>query len=382
MPKLSGRNFYFNGFRSPNGTIVPDDVFDVLMPELSEAELRVLLYIVRRTFGWKKEKDSISLSQMVGGVKRRDGSMLDRGTGMSRRGVMMGCAGLLSKGVIVVEKRASEQGDSDVNIYSLRFRDETGVGNQMPYPRERSAPPVGNQVHPQQTVLQKTDINKQQQQKQAQNDVSNDVVVALMDKGITQKVAQGLAGKYPEDLIRRKIELLEFLLDTQSKLVEKNPAGYLRKAIEEDYNPPKNFEGKDAREAKKKRREDLVRMEREQEAQRDQERRKAREQWRTQVVSRYQIGDEQLALWSKVVSEEQENTTQEMLKSWLGRSLLVTHDDGAGVVAVPYQYPVGTLAAYALESLQDRLGQALNQEVELDYEVIHLEDLDGTPEPD
>ena len=157
MPrKRSDQPFTYAGFPSPNGTVVPDDVFDVLMPELTEAELRVLLYVIRRTFGFKKDSDSISLSQMVDGVKTRDGRVLDRGTGMSRRGVMKGCAGLLEKGIVQVERRLSEQGDNEINIYRLRFRSDTGVGNDVPYRREPSAPPVGNDVPPQQTVLQPT----------------------------------------------------------------------------------------------------------------------------------------------------------------------------------------------------------------------------------
>src|SRR5947209_15972592 len=57
--------FHYEGFSSPLGTIVPDDVFDVLMPQLADPELRVLLYIIRRTFGFKRDHDDISLKQMV-----------------------------------------------------------------------------------------------------------------------------------------------------------------------------------------------------------------------------------------------------------------------------------------------------------------------------
>jgi hypothetical protein len=53
----------FLGFQFPTTTPVPDEVFDVLMPQLSGAELKVLMYICRRTFGFKKESDSISLHQ-------------------------------------------------------------------------------------------------------------------------------------------------------------------------------------------------------------------------------------------------------------------------------------------------------------------------------
>ena len=49
----------FPGFRSPNYTQVPDKVFDELLSELNLAELKVLLYIIRRTFGFKKSSDNI-----------------------------------------------------------------------------------------------------------------------------------------------------------------------------------------------------------------------------------------------------------------------------------------------------------------------------------
>ena len=65
----------FAGFQSPNYTIVPDEVFDELLGVLSGAELKVLLYIIRRTLGFKKERDSISLRQMVHGIVTRDGQL-------------------------------------------------------------------------------------------------------------------------------------------------------------------------------------------------------------------------------------------------------------------------------------------------------------------
>src|SRR5689334_15708261 len=94
MNNTTSPKFHYKGFSRPNTTPVPDDIFDIIAPQLTEAELRVLLYIVRRTFGFKKESDAISLTQMVDGIKTKDGKVLDRGTGMSRPGVMKGCAGL------------------------------------------------------------------------------------------------------------------------------------------------------------------------------------------------------------------------------------------------------------------------------------------------
>ena len=104
-------NFYFDGFTFPTTTPMPDEIFAVLAPRLTESELRDLLYIVRRTFGFKKSSDAISISQMVNGIKTRDGKILDSGTGMGRKAVITGIKGLLNKGIIRVERALTERGD-------------------------------------------------------------------------------------------------------------------------------------------------------------------------------------------------------------------------------------------------------------------------------
>ncbi|MDP9354347.1 MAG: replication protein [Chloroflexota bacterium] len=138
----------FDGFASPNFTQVPDELFDVLMPQLSEAELRVLLYIVRRTFGFKRDTDAISLSQMVSGITTREGQVLDRGTGLSKATVARGLAGLRAKGVILAERRSSAQRGNEATTYRLRFKagssEMTEPVTPLSQPRDRvhSAPRV------------------------------------------------------------------------------------------------------------------------------------------------------------------------------------------------------------------------------------------------
>lgn len=46
----------FPGFLKPNYTQVPDVILDELMANLTGAELKVLLYIVRRTSGFQKKR--------------------------------------------------------------------------------------------------------------------------------------------------------------------------------------------------------------------------------------------------------------------------------------------------------------------------------------
>jgi len=122
--KEAGRpsdDYVFRGFASPSYTQVPDELFDELMPRLSETELKVLLYVVRRTFGFKKSADDISLKQMVEGIKKRDGTQLDSGTGLSRPGVTKGVRGLVAKGIISASRNASIERGDEPTTYRLRM---------------------------------------------------------------------------------------------------------------------------------------------------------------------------------------------------------------------------------------------------------------------
>ena len=138
---MAKSDFHYNGFADPNYTPVPDDVFDLIAPNLTESELRVLLYVVRRTFGFRKTSDAISVSQMERGITTRDGTILDLGTGLSRTAIRTGCKGLIEKGILTVGRVLYPDGDYETNVYSLVF----------------ATPGVGQQVTPQETVVQETE---------------------------------------------------------------------------------------------------------------------------------------------------------------------------------------------------------------------------------
>ncbi len=122
MTEKLASSFHFEGLSDPNGTIVPDAVFDVLMPQLKDGELRVLLYIIRRTFGFKKASDNISLKQMVDGITKRDGEVLDRGTGLKKSSVAAALQGLREKDIITVVRNTSVQRGYEPTTYRLRFK--------------------------------------------------------------------------------------------------------------------------------------------------------------------------------------------------------------------------------------------------------------------
>ena len=147
--------FRYGGFSRPNYTQVPDDVFDVLLPELSESELKVLLYIIRRTFGFKKDADTISLKQMVEGIRTKDGRQLDRGAGVSKTSATRGVAGLVDKGIIVAARNRSQERGDEPTTYQLRF-------TEIPVSRFETPPPLnlehprGPDLDPQETGRQET----------------------------------------------------------------------------------------------------------------------------------------------------------------------------------------------------------------------------------
>jgi phage replication O-like protein O len=118
----------FQGFNFPTTTPVPDEVFDLLLPQLSGAELKVLLYICRRTFGFKKQWDSISLTQIASGITTRDGRVLDRGTGLSKRHVQRALKQLEERHIIRVNRVRDETGLNYINTYSLYFQHPVPAG--------------------------------------------------------------------------------------------------------------------------------------------------------------------------------------------------------------------------------------------------------------
>ncbi|HUS14530.1 MAG TPA: hypothetical protein VM536_05870 [Chloroflexia bacterium] len=128
------------GFHKPTTTPVPDELFDEWLAVLSGAELKCLLYVIRRTLGFKKDIDAISLKQMVHGITTRDGRVLDSGTGLNRSTVVTALAGLEARGLITVVRAADEQGAALTSTYALRWRGEAdAVPPEAPRPTRKPA---------------------------------------------------------------------------------------------------------------------------------------------------------------------------------------------------------------------------------------------------
>ena len=54
----------------PNSTPIPNVALDLILPFLYESEAKVLLYILRRTYGFERPEqfEQIALTQFAGGI--------------------------------------------------------------------------------------------------------------------------------------------------------------------------------------------------------------------------------------------------------------------------------------------------------------------------
>lgn len=151
----AGAPFHFEGFDPPHYTQVPDAFFDVLMPVLSDHELRALAYIIRHTFGYGKHSDAISFSQFLDGIKKKDGTVVDGGCGVgSRSRLSAALKSLEEKGIITAARAEDRHGNKQTTIYSLRMRQ--GVVPNGRYPSAGSVLGVLPERYQQETTIQET----------------------------------------------------------------------------------------------------------------------------------------------------------------------------------------------------------------------------------
>lgn len=208
-------DFRFEGFESPNTTPVPDVVFDRLLARLGEAELKALLYIIRRTFGFKKDRDPISFNQFLKGIVTQDGKVLDEGCGVRDRTTLSkALQSLEAKGIVTSEKGTDSRGENTTTVYRLRFRDalmespEGVVGNS--YHRSMNLPPpVVGKSYPQETARQQTDIDlsntrKTSQEKFAKDDLGKSMAIPQRDGSDVRETTEEHGG---ENRGRRKPEM-------------------------------------------------------------------------------------------------------------------------------------------------------------------------------
>jgi hypothetical protein len=104
----------------PNSFQVPNVYIDEYLHMLSGNEFKVLVYAIRRIFGFNKRVDRISISQFCEGIKSRNsGEYLDHGTGLARATVIKALDNLEKYGLIARIK--GNDRNNNGAMYQLTF---------------------------------------------------------------------------------------------------------------------------------------------------------------------------------------------------------------------------------------------------------------------
>lgn len=339
--------FTFRGFRCPTYTMVPDELFDELLVELSGAELKTLLYIIRRTFGFKRDSDSISLSQMLRGIQTADGRTLDRGVGLSKPTLLQALRSLQEKHIIETQRQRSVERGDEPTVYALKFVLDPRGQKSLPPPVRKSDHGGGQPASPrartsrlttQHTQHRQTESTDRQQPSPAlpparsftstragpvvvartlRSDESalppggDDLVDALAGRGVTRRVAARLLATRSEAAIRAQLQYAPHRAPATS------PAGALVRAIEEDWAPPQAWvDAQSQHDADERRRAEAARKQ----AEDDAERRR----------------------WEALSPEEK---VRGRVEFWISRQRLQGHEPSAGEIAARRAELIGSLTA-------------------------------------
>lgn len=180
-------------FSLTNATSVPNFVIDDLMPRLRDTEFRLLLVVLRQTWGWRKERDWLTHSQL----KRR--------TGRSSAALSKAITVLVRANLILVRNRAGQVLESPTD----RRREQTSL--------YFSLHPVlivflfRHQVQAAQTANSETNKNKKQFDKRKQQpvDAKNDPPEPLSTEAVYKAPLPAIPTKRIQKTARRQVGDLE-----------------------------------------------------------------------------------------------------------------------------------------------------------------------------
>lgn len=149
---------HFQGFSPLNYTQTPDQFFDEVAPFLSEAQLKVMLYVIRRTYGFKKDADKISLNQMLNGIVTKEGKRLDYGVGVKKKALLKALNWLEENGYIIRTRNKNLKQADEATTFSLNIANVTTPGVQKTPPTRSPKNTRGRSLKDttQETVKQKT----------------------------------------------------------------------------------------------------------------------------------------------------------------------------------------------------------------------------------
>lgn len=171
----------FPGFPPESQTWNFPNIINGFVRQLTGAEFKVLWYILRRTYGWQKDRDKVSLTQFEKGIfsKKKD-RWIDRGTGLARQSIINALNGLIENGFIRKTK-------GKINCYEVVKK----LDQLSPENRPASSPKIKH------TIFKSAIFNKQEE----------NLIKKLEDWfyriGRHPSLARGLVGKHGFQKVQR-----------------------------------------------------------------------------------------------------------------------------------------------------------------------------------
>jgi phage replication O-like protein O len=149
------RDITMNKDLLPNFTKIPNLILDQIMPELSKAELKILLCICRKTYGWQKERDRISRSQFKEMTK------------LGKNNIEVALKSLKEMGIITKTESANKY---DIACYEINLNYQENLPPKMgdtPKTGQNLPPKTGDNkpenYPPKQGITKETNINKEKE---------------------------------------------------------------------------------------------------------------------------------------------------------------------------------------------------------------------------
>ena len=224
-------------------------------------------------------------------------------------------------------------------------------------------------------VLEAAEVHQSEEEQEnnssGEKDPKREVVEALLECGISEKVADKLSNRYSRERILEKIEFLEFMQATNPKAV-KRPSGWLRRAIEENYASPDNFTTNEQRaaeqDAKNKKRQAL----------REQffaeEERERLPSWIDQVYEEIGASEELQELTDSLQQYLMVRMSKAVYEMHLSRIAITSIDDTTAVIAVPNRVNLEWLDGRLKPQVEQALTQIMGYEIAVQFRVQEFKD--------
>lgn len=405
----------FSGFDTPkqNWFRMPNEWIDICAEISSLAEVKVVQYVMRHTWGHQEYgiRKRISVDEFMNGRWRKNGERMDKGTGLSKPSVITGLRSAVERGLLIEEVDNSDRARVK-KYYSLRMNTErvsevedaeeepshstetepqndqkesgvkdlnAGVKNLYPdvkkvYPRGKESLPRTKKETLERNNKKET-INNNKGSTSTESSVDA-VVVALTSRKIANRVAQQLGQQFPPEYVEEKIAFHDFLVAERPTDIKK-PAAWLRSAIENDYSAPDGFISAADRErlANEETRRNKARLEAQEASQRaiaqaEREEREKQDQRLRWLHEKHDTPKEAIPFW-EAVQEDVKQSAGMATYALIADAYILDLNGATAQVGTTSTFKLKQLAHPGTQTLLNRAASRIaKHEVKLDFVLI------------